>query len=108
MTKTFINTGPGRFLYFAYGLNLQSAYMKRAAPTAVRKGTGCLCGYRVDFVRKNKKWKGAMATIVPHKGQQVFGAIWEIKNTDQNSLYRCQGIETTYTCTNLCTSQDKR
>nr|CAI5844557.1 unnamed protein product [Callosobruchus analis] len=95
MTKITIQS-PRTFLYFAYGLNLQTAYMKRAAPSAVRKGTGCLCGYRVDFVRENKKWKGAMATIVPHKGNQVFGAIWEVKNTDQSSLYRFNGIYSNY------------
>ncbi|VEN35628.1 unnamed protein product [Callosobruchus maculatus] len=67
MTKTFINTGPGRFLYFAYGLNLQSAYMKRAAPTAVRKGTGCLCLNTLRFAKfSSRNTLNLLCAKAPH------------------------------------------
>ncbi|CAH1963647.1 unnamed protein product [Acanthoscelides obtectus] len=69
--------------------------MKKAAPSVVPKGRGCLSGYRLDFVRPNKNWKGALATIVPHKGHSIMGAIWEVNN-NEISLYKYNGILSNY------------
>lgn len=80
------------FLYFAYGSNLLSKRIHINNPSAVRVGTGKLHNYRLDFNRFSKRWHGCSATIVPHQGYHVWGALWEINFKDLPHLDRQEGV----------------
>ncbi|XP_074030739.1 gamma-glutamylcyclotransferase isoform X2 [Leptinotarsa decemlineata] len=82
----------GKILYFAFGSNLSTNRMHVCNPNAVRYGIGKLNDYQIDFVAYSKIWKGYAGTIVPKKGSHVWGAIWEIKNEDLESLDRQEGV----------------
>ncbi|KAG5884656.1 hypothetical protein JTB14_005400 [Gonioctena quinquepunctata] len=82
----------GKIMYFAFGSNLSTARMHVFNPNAVRVGIGKLDDYQVDFVAYSKIWKGYAATIVPKKDAHVWGAIWEIKDEDLESLDKQEGV----------------
>lgn len=66
------------FLYFGFGSNLLTKRIHLNNPTAIRRGTGKLKDYRLDFFHHCPRWNGSSATIVPEQGKIVWGAIWEI------------------------------
>ncbi|XP_049543754.1 gamma-glutamylcyclotransferase-like [Anopheles darlingi] len=82
----------GTFHYFAYGSNLLAKRIHIQNPTAVRKGYGYLQDYGLDFFHYAARWRGAPATIVEQKGERVWGAIWEIDNSNLADLDRQEGV----------------
>lgn len=49
--------------------------------------------YRLDFSEPDAtRWNGAPSTIVPEKGREVWGAIWEISNENLSSLDHQEGV----------------
>lgn len=95
----------GKFFYFAYGSNLWSKRIHINNPSAVRVGIGKLKvrkimqkqtikvyldyqDYKLDFVTYSKRWRGASATIIPYKGNHVWGALWELDKVDLPNLDR--------------------
>ncbi|KAI5718249.1 hypothetical protein M8J77_018673 [Diaphorina citri] len=87
-----VKTANDTFLYFAYGSNLNSKRIHVNNPSAKRKGVGLLKDYRLDFGRFSERWKGAVATVVPDKGEEVWGAIWEIDSKDMDNLDNQEGV----------------
>lgn len=82
-----------RVLYFAYGSNLLCERIHINIPSAVRKEIGKLEGYRLDFGGPySNMWGGCPATVVPHTGKRVWGAIWEIENSYISNLDRQEGV----------------
>ncbi|XP_018321121.1 gamma-glutamylcyclotransferase-like [Agrilus planipennis] len=77
------------FLYFAYGSNLSQNRIRQNCPSARRKTLAKLENYRLDFITFASGWNGAIATIVPHRDLEVWGAIWEI-NLDDLARLDCQ------------------
>lgn len=73
-------------LYFGFGSNLWDKRLLLNNPTAVRKGSGKLKDYRLDFSYYSSKWNGAAATIIPEEGSHVWGAIWEFDASNLESL----------------------
>ncbi|KAL9902132.1 gamma-glutamylcyclotransferase-like isoform X2 [Glossina fuscipes] len=49
--------------------------------------------YRLDFYNNSEKWNGAPATIVPSKGDHVFGAIWEIDSCHLEDLDNQESVD---------------
>lgn len=47
---------------------------------------GLIQNYRLDFNTFSNRWKGASATVVPHEGYSVWGAMWEINSEHLESL----------------------
>ncbi|KAK4873395.1 hypothetical protein RN001_015424 [Aquatica leii] len=83
---------PDTFAYFAYGSNLLAKRMHLNNPSAIRIGVGRLNNYRLDFTRYSKRWHGCSATIVPHNGYFVWGALWEVSMKDLPNLDRQEGV----------------
>lgn len=81
-----------RCFYFAYGSNLLQTRMHVNVPSATRAGCGKLMNYRLDFFRYSKRWHGCSATIVPHNGYEVWGALWEIDAEQLPSLDFQEGV----------------
>lgn len=82
----------GTFLYFGYGSNLLAKRIHINNSSAVRKGIGRLDDYRFDFNNQSPRWKGCSATIVPDSGKHVWGAVWEINNSEMNDLDKQEGV----------------
>lgn len=84
--------GGGTFLYFSYGSNLYEKRIHVNNPSARRRGSGLVKEYRLDFHYYSERWKGAVATVVPDKEENVWGAIWEIGNEHMESLDGQEGV----------------
>lgn len=75
-------------LYFAYGANLSRAGMAFRCPQAVPYQKYVLRGWRLDFANH--------ATIVPHPGRSVQGALWKITKDCELSLDMFEGYPNYY------------
>ncbi|XP_049762240.1 gamma-glutamylcyclotransferase-like [Schistocerca cancellata] len=94
-TTATVYTTAGRndkFLYFAYGSNLLAKRIHMNNPTAVRTAKAKLADYRLDFGNWSRRWKGAVATVVPEQGKHVWGAVWQIDKSDMDNLDRQEGV----------------
>ncbi|XP_017487424.1 PREDICTED: gamma-glutamylcyclotransferase-like [Rhagoletis zephyria] len=81
-----------KFYYFGFGSNLLAKRIHIQNPTAVRIGPGKLEDYQLDFFTSSRTWLGAPATIVPKKGSCVYGAIWQIDNSNLKDLDDQEGV----------------
>ncbi|XP_061402491.1 gamma-glutamylcyclotransferase-like [Musca vetustissima] len=81
-----------KFYYFGFGSNLLAKRLHLQNPTAVRIGPGKLENFRLDFNLTTDRWYGACATIVPNKGEYVWGAIWELDESDMEHLDNQEGV----------------
>ncbi|XP_066908588.1 gamma-glutamylcyclotransferase isoform X2 [Halyomorpha halys] len=79
------------FKYFAYGSNLLEKRIRINNPTAKRIGIALLKNYRLDFNYWSNRWGGNAATIVPDDSSFVWGAVWEIDNSNSTDLDRQEG-----------------
>ena len=75
-------------LYFAYGANTNRDAMARRCPDAEPIGVGVLHDAALKF-------KGC-ADVVPAKGHQVFGVLWDISRRDERALDIFEGYPTLY------------
>jgi len=75
-------------LYFAYGANLSREGMAYRCPDAVPYQKFTLRGWRLDFAHH--------ATIVPHPGRSVEGALWKITEDCERSLDQFEGYPSYY------------
>ncbi|XP_075160162.1 gamma-glutamylcyclotransferase-like isoform X2 [Haematobia irritans] len=80
------------FYYFGFGSNLLAKRLHIENPTADRIGPGKLQNYRLDFHTVTDRWFGAGATIVPSKGDHVWGAIWKLEGCDMKHLDNQEGV----------------
>lgn len=73
-------------LYFAYGSNLDPEQMERRCPDAIALGAARL---------KDWAWRiggRGYATVSPSPGNHVWGAIWNVSDSDLASLDRYEGV----------------
>jgi gamma-glutamylcyclotransferase (GGCT)/AIG2-like uncharacterized protein YtfP len=76
-------------LYFAYGANLNKVSMSLRCPRAVPYQAFTLRGWCLDFAHH--------ATIRPHPGRTVEGALWRITEECELSLDAFEGYPDYYT-----------
>ncbi len=76
-------------LYFAYGANTHRAAMAYRCPEAEFLGTARLTGYVLTF--------RGVADVVPRHDGTVYGALWDITDTDLEALDRFEGYPRLYT-----------
>jgi hypothetical protein len=85
-------------LYFAYGSNLNLSQMKARCPGAKKIGIGRLYGYEICFPRKSSSRQGkGVASICEKPGAFVEGVLFQLTNSDWNSLDRYEGVPDSYT-----------
>ncbi|XP_060804874.1 gamma-glutamylcyclotransferase-like [Amyelois transitella] len=89
----FCSDDNGTFFYFAYGSNLLDKRIKLNNPTAIFTGPAELKDYRLDFFNYIKYWEGAVATIVPHPGHVVWGALWTLDKKEMDRLDKQEGVD---------------
>lgn len=76
-------------LYFAYGANLNKTSMSLRCPRAAPYQSLVLRGWQLDFAHH--------ATIRPHPGRTVQGALWRITEDCERSLDAFEGYPDYYT-----------
>lgn len=80
------------FTYFAYASNLLAKRIRINNPSAVRIGIGKLNNYQLTFNKYSNRWKGCSATIIPHNGRNVWGAIWQLDLKHMSVLDAQEGV----------------
>lgn len=86
-----------RFVYFAYGSNLNKGQMRRRCKTAVPIGRGVLRNVELTFRGKAHVSRFGVADIVPWPGGEVPVGIWLITERDLEALDRYEGYPHIYT-----------
>ena len=84
------------FLYFAYGSNLLTDRIRINNPSARVRSIALLRNHKLDFNNLSKKWGGAVATIIPHKEELVWGVLWELDMEHQATLDKQEGVPKVY------------
>ena len=65
--------------------------MKERCPESKLVGKGFLPDYRIGFTRYSEIRKSAVADILIEEGSEVWGLVYEISESDLNSLDRAEG-----------------
>jgi gamma-glutamylcyclotransferase len=83
--------------YFAYGSNLDRAQMRERCPDASTIGRAMLAGYRIAFAGSSRRWDGgAVATLLPARGQNVSGVLYRLSPESFAKLDRLEGHPDVY------------
>ncbi|XP_065187513.1 gamma-glutamylcyclotransferase-like [Sycon ciliatum] len=86
------------FLYFAYGSNLMARRLRKSCPSAKLFGCARLDNHSLCFwdlqTGPSGRWQGAVATITPKEGDHVWGAVWEIEQTEMANLDKQESLHT--------------
>ena len=83
-------------LYAAYGSNMNPAQMAERCPHSPRRSTGWLEGWRLTFGGEDIGWEGALATVVEDADERVFVVLYELSDSDEQSLDRWDGATIGY------------
>jgi hypothetical protein len=93
----FWRTGVGSLaavtLYAAYGSNMDPIRMLERAPHSPARGTGWLMGWRLTFGGEDLGWEGALATVVEDPDGQVFLALYDLTDADEDALDDWEGSD---------------
>jgi gamma-glutamylcyclotransferase len=76
--------------YFAYAINLSKKQMAAASPQSRPLYTATLHNYRLMFTGWTRQWRGGIATVKRSAGDKVFGAIYDVPDTDWAKLDRAE------------------
>ncbi|XP_062254341.1 gamma-glutamylcyclotransferase [Platichthys flesus] len=78
------------FLYFAYGSNLLKERLQLRNPSATVNCVAMLKDYKLEFGNHkglaSVRWHGGVATIEHCPGEEVWGVVWRVDNSDLESL----------------------
>jgi gamma-glutamylcyclotransferase len=81
----------GSLLYFAYGSNLDVDQMLTRCPTARPRTRARLPDHRLEFTHLSRRWGGGAADILPHPGESVWGALYDLDADELEKLDRFEG-----------------
>jgi len=73
-------------LYFAYGSNMNRAWMRQLCPTAQALGPAMLADYRFMIM------SAGYASVVAHAGDAVHGVLWRVAPGDLDTLDRYEDV----------------
>ncbi|GAB2847323.1 gamma-glutamylcyclotransferase [Actinocorallia aurea] len=80
-------------LYAAYASNMDPEQMALRAPHSPLRDTGWLQGWRLTFGGEEIGWDGALATVVEDHTSQVFVALYDVPELDEQALDTWEGHE---------------
>ncbi len=83
-------------LYFAYGSNMGSGQMAARCPACRFRGTARLEGFRFVYDGYSVSRDGAVGNIVRSDAERVWGALYEITETDRLALDASEGYPRSY------------
>lgn len=79
-----------KIYYFAYGSNLSLRQMLTRCPHAKFIAKAKIKNYQFGITGYSARWRGGGATILPKKGTEVWGVVYEV---DSHCLSRLDGFE---------------
>ena len=82
--------------YFAYASNLNLAQMKRWCPASRFFKTVLLEGHRFVYDGFSVTWDGAVGNIVKAEAEGVWGALYDITESDRLTLDAFEGYPRAY------------
>ena len=85
--------GGKALLYFAYNARISPDQMELAAPGAEFQFIAHLPEWGLDFPISNSSWEGSLPAITPESGSTVWGAVYEIAQTDLETLDEVESAE---------------
>src|SRR4030065_970309 len=76
--------------YFAYASNMNRKQMAERAPDSKPRFIATLPNFKLTFTARSGR-QGGVASITPHRGEKVIGAVYEISERDLKRLdgYEC-------------------
>jgi gamma-glutamylcyclotransferase len=77
--------------YFAYGSNMAEDVMAELCPDHRFLGAAELTGHRLAFTRRSIRTASGVADIVRARGQSVWGALYELDDTQLAALDAKEG-----------------
>jgi gamma-glutamylcyclotransferase (GGCT)/AIG2-like uncharacterized protein YtfP len=77
-----------RWIYFAYGSNLDVVQMERRCPGSRRLEIARLSAHEIAFTYYAATWKGGTADVLPHAQAEVWGALYDLSHADLGALDR--------------------
>ncbi len=80
-------------LYAAYATNLDPKQMVFRAPHSPQRTFGWLVGWRLTFGGEDKGWEGALATVVESASSQVFVALYDVIESDEQHMDRWEAAD---------------
>jgi gamma-glutamylcyclotransferase (GGCT)/AIG2-like uncharacterized protein YtfP len=83
-------------LYFAYASNMEPRRFRRLCPRSTVVGPARLPGYRLAFSRYSRQRRGGSADVVPDAKAEVWGVLYEVGDTDLDTLDRSEDVPTAY------------
>lgn len=78
-------------LYFAYGSNLDPVQMRERCPGHSVVGLAVLHDHRIAFPLYSNDWGSGVAGLVHAHGQQVWGVLYDVTESDLASLDGYEG-----------------
>lgn len=82
--------------YFAYGSNMDEKQMKERCPDSKRIGKGLLPDHKIGFTLFSKNRESAVADILVSPGNDVWGIIYELTESDLKKLDVIEGHPNAY------------
>jgi hypothetical protein len=71
---------------------MDPAQMAERCPHSPRRGSGWLEGWRLAFGGEELGWEGALATVFEESGQRVFVVLYDLSDSDEESLDQWDGV----------------
>ncbi len=81
--------------YFAYASNLSRKQMVERAPESKPKFVATLPNFKLTFTARAGH-QGGVASIAPHRGEKVLGAVYEVSEKDLKQLDSYEDYPRTY------------
>jgi gamma-glutamylcyclotransferase (GGCT)/AIG2-like uncharacterized protein YtfP len=75
---------------------MDPAQMAGRCPHSPQRGTGWLMGWRLAFGGADISWEGALATVLEDNAERVFVVLYELSESDEQSLDRWDGATLGY------------
>ena len=73
-------------LYFAYGSNMCTRYLRDCCPSAEPVMPAALANFHIEFRRYSTNLEGGISTIQPAPGELVHGVLFAIPTTEIETL----------------------
>ena len=83
-------------IYFAYGSNMDPEQMQARCPNYQVIGIGKLPNYTLAFTRWSRSWNSGVADILPERGKQVYGALYDLNLDDLKRMDKFADFPNSY------------
>jgi len=78
--------------YFAFGSNMNPEQMLKRCPNAIEIGAAVLRDHKIGFTRNSKTWSCGTADILVSPGDEVWGVLYSVTESDLVVLDRYEGV----------------